>query len=518
MGIVALLSSFQQFSPAIAGSESPDEALQRVQQLIQQGDLSGARSQLTQSLKDFPREVGFYNLLGVVEAQQGNYRAAESNFNKAIERAPRFTGACLNLGRLYQENLGKDPAALRKGIETYEKLLSYEPSNVEANYQSAVLLQLQGSFKSSLDRLSRLPDNAQQRAQALAVRCADLGALGEHSQANVTAEQLLSSPELAEADVLSILPTLQSHQQTALEVRLLEGLVKRQLASSATLRHLGLLYEQQGQLDRARETLENAAQRQPVSAALLLELAHVANKQRDHQGTLGYLAHARDLEPQNAGIHFFFGMVCVELNLSQDAYNSLKQAVSLDPNNAYYNYALGAVTLQRKDPSEAIPYFQKYRELKPDDPRGKFALGSAYFYSSNYPLARKELEAIAKNPETAAGAHYYLGRLAKQEDNLPEAGREFQQALQANPDYADAYAELGLVHLRQKEYAQAEKALRRALEIDPDNYLANLNLLNLFQRTKDNRADVQAQRFEEVKKKRSEKAEELLRTVEVVRE
>ena len=55
----------------------------------------------------------------------------------------------------------------------------------------------------------------------------------------------------------------------------------------------------------------------------------------------------------------------------------------------------------------------------------------------------------------------------------------------------------------------------RALEIDPDSYPGNLNLLNLFQRTKDRRADAQAQRFEEIKKKRSEKEQALLRTLDI---
>ncbi|PYV92524.1 MAG: hypothetical protein DMG05_04075 [Acidobacteria bacterium] len=494
---------------------SPVEIMQQVERLIQQGDIAGARSRLTQALQAFPQEAGLYNLFGVVEAQQGNYPEAESNFKKAIERAPQLTGAYLNLGRLYQENVLKDPQALPKGLETYQKLLQYQPNHLEANYQSAVLLIRQGSFKAALLHLSRLPAVEQERPQALAVRCAAHAGLEELSQAAAATDRLLKSKELTEIDILSILPILDANKREDLEEKMLEGLVQRELASINTLHQLGLLYERRGQLDRAHQTLEKVAQGEPISAKLLLELARIAHKQGDHKGTLGYLAHARDLEPQNAGIHFFFGMVCVDLDLSQDAYNSLKQAVSLNPNNPYYNYALGAVAVQRKDPSEAIPYFQKYCDLRPEDPRGRFALGVAYFYSSNSDLARKELERVVQYHETAAGAHYFLGRLAKQGDKLAEAMKELQLAVQANPNYAEAYAELGLLQLRQKEYAQAEKTLRRALEIDPDSYSANLNLLNLYQRTKDKRVDSQAQRFEEVKKRRSEKEEALLRTIEV---
>jgi len=513
-GLAIFLRSFF-FACSLQAATSPIELMQQIQSLIQQGDLTTAASQLGRAIQQFPNEPGLYNLLGVVEAQQGNYIEAESHFKKAVETDTRFTGAYLNLGRLYQENQGKDARALQKGLATYQKILTYQPSHVEANYQSAQLLQREGSYKSSLNHLSLLPVPEQERAPALSVRCADHLGLGDKSEASKVAAKLLKSPELAEADVLSILPVLKIQPQDSLEEELLAGLVERQLASAGTLHQLGLVYERRNKLEQARETLEKVAQREPLSAGLLTELARVAYKQNDLQGTLSYLAHARDLEPQNAGIHFFFGMVCVSLELAQDAYGSLKKAVSLDSNNPYYNYALGAVTAQRKDPSEAIPCFQKYVQLKPQDPRGRFALGVAYFQSGDVASARRELQAVAQSSETAAGAHYFLGRLAKQEDKLDEAVTELQQAVRINPQYSEAYAELGLVYLRQKAYEQSEKWLMRALEIDPDSYLGNMNLLNLFQRTKDQRADAQARRFEEVKKKRSEKEQALLRILDI---
>jgi tetratricopeptide (TPR) repeat protein len=496
-------------------ARSPSEVMQQIQRLIQQGDLTTAGSQLTRALQEFPNEPGLYNLMGVVAAQQRDYASAESLFKKAVEKAPQFTGAYLNLGRLYQENAGKEPGALQKGLETYQKILSYEPAHVEANYQSALLLQHQGLFKLSLGHLARLPAPEQERAQALSVRCADQLGLGEESQASAVAEKLLKSPDLTEADVVSILPVFSLHPQDDLEERLLVSLANRQLSSASTLRQLGLVYERRGKLGLARKSLEEVAQRDSVSASLLTELARIAYKQEDYKGTLGYLAHARDLEPQKAGIHFFFGMVCVTLDLSQDAYISLKKAVSLDSSNPYYNYALGAVTVQRKDPSEAVPYFQKYTQLKPEDPRGRFALGVAYFHSGDLASARQELQAVAQSSETAAGAHYFLGRLAKQEDKLDEAVAEVQEAVRINPRYAEAHAELGLLYLRERQYELSERSLMRALEIDPDSYAANLNLLNLFQRTKDRRAESQAERFEEVKKKRSEKEQALLRTLDI---
>jgi len=501
-----------------AEASSAAETVRAVQQLIEQGDLKGARNQLTRALKQYPAEPGLHNLLGVAEAQLGNYQLAESSFLRAIQLAPGASGTYLNLGRLYQENSTRDGQAPRKALETYRGLLKYHPTDVEGNYQCALLLQQQGDLRASLDHLARLSAADQQRAQALAVRCADYAALGDFSQATEAASRLLASPELSEPDVLAILPTIearQSKESADLQLRLVEGLVDRRLASAPALHKLAFLYENRERLDQARQTLERVAALSGPTPDLLLQLARLAHKQRDYQGALGYLAHARDLKPDEAGIHFFFGMVCVQLNLGAEAYESLSRAVSLEPKNAYYNYAMGAVSLQRRGASEAIPYFRKYCDLNPEDPRGGLMLGIAFLESADLESARKELEEAARHHETVVGAHFYLARLARQEGKLPEALQAVEKALAAHPDHADAYAELGLIRFRLREYGPAEKALLRALEVDPDNYSGNFNLLMLYRRIGDRRAEAQARRFEEVKNKRMQKAQDFLRQIEI---
>jgi tetratricopeptide (TPR) repeat protein len=498
---------------AAAQASDPRPLLVEVQKLLEKGDYAAARDRLTHALKEFPKEAGFYNYLGVVEVAAGNYRAAELDFQEAVEKAPRFTGAYLNLGRLYLERVDKFPQAPEKALAAYQRLLKFEPENVEAIYQSAFLYQVLGSFKSSLEYLARLPAQAQQRSQALEVRCADYAALGDRHQADLAALQLAKSPDLTEADLTPLLPVLEKQHRPDLEMSLLTALIEWNRASPSALYKLGVLWENQGNYHQAREKLEWAARQEPNSVPLLVELARVANKQDDHKGALGYLAHARDLEPRNAAIHFFFGIVCVEENLSEEAYRSLKEAVTLAPDNAFYNYAFGAVAVQREDARESIPYFKKYIELKPDDPRGRFSLGAAYFYSDEDEQARKELERIINIPQTAAGAHYFLGRVANRQGQYPEAIKLLQEALKLTPHFADAYAELGLIHLKQRQYAEAEKNLRQALDLNPDSYTANLNLMILYQRTKNPLADEQAKKFEKIRAQRAERSQEFLRTI-----
>ncbi len=480
--------------------------------MLQNGDLAGARTQIVSALKQYPREPVLHNFLGVLEAQQGEYRKAESSFRQAIQLSPGYAGAYLNLGRLYQENTGQDPEAVKKGIAAYLGLLRLDPASVEANYQVAVLLQREGLFRESLEHLNNLPEDVREKAQALALRCAAQAALAD-AAAGETAQRLLGSADLTEADVTSMLPALGKADDLA--IRLLEGIDRRGLASPDSVRLLAGSYERHGNFGEARKTYERAAQAAgKVTPDLLVDLARVAYKQKDWEGSLSYLAHARALAPNDAAIHFFFGMVTVEMDLPVEAEKSLRKALELSPENPYYNYALGAVVANSRKWKEAALHFETYCRKKPDDARGKLALASAYYHSFETEKARRLLEEVIDKPETAPGAHYHLGLLAIQENDFPGAIRHLDKAVQLNPRFAEAYAELGFAHMQAEDFDQAGKALERSLELAPEGQRGNMVLLSLYQRTDDPRAEAQAKRYEELEKKKAERIKLLLRTIE----
>jgi len=498
-----------------AGAVPLADLLERARQHLEASDRSAARRELTEARRLYSDNPVVYNFLGVLEAGDGHYSEAERSFQEAVRRAPTYTEAYLNLGRLYQQNAGRDPQAIPKAIAAYRAILDNEPGNAEARFQSAALLQRIGEFSRSLAELERLPAADQDRPTALSVRLADHAGRGDHDQADATADRLLDRPDLTELDVRAVLPVLEAHDRGDLALRLLEKLRDRGWASADDLQSAGLIQEKQGRLALAREALEQAAALRPQSVAFLLDLARVAYEAGDLKGALGYLAHARALEPENARVHFLFGMICVELDLGAEAYDSLKEAVRLDPEDAATNYAFGAVALHRKDPSEAIPYFRKYAALEPDEPRGPFAVGVAAYEARDYATAREKLVPAAENPDLAAAANYLLARMDRVENTLDEALVYARRAVAAKPDYADAWAELGLIQLQRGQTAEAEKALDRCLALEPDHYIGNMQLALLYARTRDPRGEAQRRRFEEIKKREVEKRIDFLRPIDV---
>ena len=129
--------------------------------------------------------------------------------------------------------------------------------------------------------------------------------------------------------------------------------------------------------------------------------------------------------------------------------------------------------------------------------------------------ARKELEVALKDPRTAAGAHYYLGRLALRADDFDGGLNELRQAVALEPKHGEAWAELGFAYLEQIDYSGASMALERSLALNPDSFLANMRLLILYKRRNDPRAATQAERVAKLDAQRSEKASDMLRTIRV---
>lgn len=488
----------------------------RIQEAIQRDDLPAARREIEETLRAFPGDARVYNFLGVVDAKSGDFTGAEAGFLRAVAIAPRFVGAYRNLGRLYQQRAAESPAALEKAFDVYGRLLEVSPADTEAIYQAASVLFRLKRFSESLQFLDRLPSASQDRAAALSLRCGNLSALDRRAQAQTCGDKLALAADLAEPDVLPLVPFLTEHREEALAVRLLEALRKRNSASPSSLSELAALYEKAGRLADARAALSQALPASgPPPVALLNRLAKLAYRSGDLTGALGYLAHVRDLEPGNASTHFLFGLICIELKLPPEAAESFRSALRLDPKNPYYHYALGSVLLQQNNPDEAISHFQQFQTGRPDDPRGRFALGVAFFDAHRAEDARREFRSCVGRPETKGGALLYLGRLALQEENLPEAESFLQQSAAVNASSAGAAVELALVQIRRAEYDLAAKTLARVLQDAPDNYRANLHLLLLYRRTRDSRAEEQARRVAELQKAGEEREKLLLRSLDI---
>lgn len=486
-----------------------------IQKQIEGGNLEQARGLVVAAEGRFPHDGGLENLRGVVEIQEGHPVEAIRAFQAAIRDNPRLVGAYLNLSRIRMPEATTDKAARAEALRLSQKVLEMDSGNDEARYQTAMIYLWNGDYRLSLEQVKKLSPEARAQVGAEAILCADRAALGPREMADEAAKTLAANVDLTEQDVNTCLPALRAARRADLIETLLESSAGSKALSPQGLRVLGLAEEANGKLKEARATLESAFAASSGSATILEDLTRVAKAAGDYQGALGYLAHARDLEPNNAELPYEFGAICVRMGLLAEARKAIAEALRLKPDNAQYNLGMGVVVSFSEDPSQSLPYLAKFHALEPKDPQGPLTLGEANFRAKDYDTAMTWFRRAVGDEKTAADAHYYIGRIARQQGRLDEASAELKQALALRPGNADTLAELGQVSLAKQDFRPAEAYFQQALREDVDNYAANFGLLQLYARTGDARREEQSHRFDEVKKIRDEREEQMIRAIEV---
>ncbi len=486
-----------------------------IQNAISSGDLNAASQELQGALSKDPDDPGLLNLRGVVHARRNEIDAARGDFLAAVQRSPSLTPAWQNLARACQMEAVRNPDMIRCATDAWRHVTHFLPQNGEAHLALADIYLQQGRALDCMRELGAVRDSESRSTPALTIRCLDLCVLNRLQEAKSVAATLVRQSDFSEGTLDSMHGTLDSKNCAPVLVVLARPLAARQTASIKLLKRLAIAYENAGQLNDARATLERVAVQDSGNPAHLLELARLAQITKDYQGALGYLAHARDLAPNDARIHFLFGLTAAQMELPVEARKSLERALALEPENPDYNYAMGTVILQTRKPGDSIPYFRKAVAGKPADPRYAFALGIAYFASGDYDSAKKEIQPLGTDAKLGPGVEYFLGRIARINGQNDSALKHLRRSTQLLPSFAEPHVELARVLIEQDKLAEAGAELSQALKLNPNSFQANAQLLIIYKRTRDPRQEEQAARLKKLDEERSRRAELMLRTVEL---
>jgi tetratricopeptide (TPR) repeat protein len=483
------------------------QLIEQAQALISAGQLEEAERAVEAAIRLYPRSGGLYNLLGIAAAQHNKNDEAKSAFLQAVKYSPNLVPAYLNLARM-QHQEGQQSNA----IETYRRVLRLNPNLDEARGNLGALMLTQGAYEEAGRQFQALSPGEKMQNRFLAMKCAALAGAVELEKAEDIIQRL--RPPVSEQDVSLAAFTLAKLGRSSLVVQMVEPV----LPNGASTELRGLLataYAQTDRLAQARTVFDSIVREDPTQEQPLIDAARVAYRQNDFEGSAGYLLHTLEIDKQNSQLQFFFGIVCIRLNLPGDALSALKEAVRLQPENALANYALGAAMLTGDKSGDAVFYFRKYLQLRPADARGRFALAVAEFEAQDNESARRDLLPLIHDSSVSFGAHYILGKIYREENDYEPARDHFLAALKMDERNADLHANLAIVYIRQNRLVQAREELDRALTLDPDSYLANENLLLVLRKTRDPRAEQQAQKFASVTQKVSDEQKLLLRHIDI---
>ena len=212
---------------------------------------------------------------------------------------------------------------------------------------------------------------------------------------------------------------------------------------------LGLLYEQEGKLDQARESYEKALR----------------------------------LNPDYADSHNNLGAMHLKAGETDKAVRAFRKAHEIDVQAPQPLVNLGNAYLQMKRFQDAISALGKAAQMRPDAAEVHHNLGYAFLESGRLDGALASFDNALRVQPQYASAQNNKGTVFLRKGRFEEAGRAFAEAIRIDSEFRPAYINLAMTHLRANEMGKAEGVLHRLLKMNPEDAMA-LDLLARIEQVK----------------------------------
>jgi tetratricopeptide (TPR) repeat protein len=427
-------------APPASGPPALGEILAGAEARFQASDRAGARRELMRALAIYPASPVVHNFLGILDAEDGEPAAAEARFREAVRLDGRYTDAYLNLGRLYQESGAGDRDAAARALAAYESVLGYEPAHAEANFQASTLLLAAGQPARALEKLQRMPLDAQARLNARRLLAAIHEAQGSLDRARATLDEAAAAKPSVELLVdLSRLASRQKDFQGA----------------------LGYLAHARG-LDPANARVHFLFGMACVALDLGVEAFNA-------------LREAARLAPEDPDVNYALGAVALHRRDAAEALPFLRKYATLRPGEPRASLALGLAYFRSGDFASARPELVKAAAWPSTRAAASYFLARIAREENDLPEALRLADAAVEAHPEYADAHAERGLVLFRLRRFDEAERVLLRAIAIDADNYLANLHLQMLFERQRDpraVAQKERveALSREREKKADEF------------------------------------------------
>lgn len=456
--LTAALCGVLAASPPAVGQAAGQgsEALQAAAVLAQQGHLKQAKAATEAVLRQHPRDVDAYNLLGIVESEAGDANAALAAFDDALKIAPASVKARNNLGNLYASQ--KQFAAAER---EYRAALRLKPADRDANYGLGTLLMAEGHPAAAIPCFERVrpADQATRLRLIEAYLSSGRKAEGLRLAAELSAE---NSKDVKLHFTLGMLLAGQKQYGAAeLELEKADAL---QPDTFAILYALGQSYFLDKQYGRAQLQLAQALRVQPHSTGAMYLLAETEWSEGQPLEALQVLVRAHKLDGKNTDIILLMGQISMAQGYYEDAIPLLESGVRIAPQRADLRSALGESYFKADEMEKAIQTFATVVKTDPSARAYSF-LGLAHTYSGRFDAAKEDFQNGLRLDAKCSFCLFNLGYIAERQGDTAGAAATFRKVLSWDPNFADALLELGNLDIQSEHYAEAEALLTRYVRV-----------------------------------------------------
>lgn len=296
-----------------------------------------------------PKAVGAMMMMGEIYESQKNYTAAKETYERILAVNPNFSSALNNLACLCADKLGQQD----KGFEYAQRARELQPNEPHIadtlgwiHYERHEYTWALGLLEESAGKLPNEPDvqfhvgmihymmGEEAKAMAAFQRALQLpGAFEGREEASRRLALLkISPPAVSPADRPNV-----------------EKSLSEQKSDPVALVRLAGLYERDGSLDKAIESLQAALQLNPASVTTMVDLAGLYNKQHDTQHAMDMAKAAHKAAPDDPGVSHSLSTLAYQTHDYQWAYSLLKEAIGSmsEDSIALYDFANAALSVGR---------------------------------------------------------------------------------------------------------------------------------------------------------------------------
>jgi tetratricopeptide (TPR) repeat protein len=240
--------------------------------------------------------------------------------------------------------------------------------------------------------------------------------------------------------------------------------------------NLGSAYENAGRLSDALREYETAVRLKPRLWAVHRSIASIVLQQGNLERAREILENLRASAPSFADGWNLLGLVYMDLGRPDDALKVLNEALALRPDSDYALLLRGQAFAYKEQFTEAISDYKAALAIRSDLALLRFRLGAAYMHVGNNKEAEEQFRFLADDPKSAADANRNLGVLRSNAGDYDAAVTYFNKALFQRPVFPEVHHDLGIVFLRKGDPTRAIEEFRSSLAQRPDFGPAVLSL------------------------------------------
>jgi tetratricopeptide (TPR) repeat protein len=244
---------------------------------------------------------------------------------------------------------------------------------------------------------------------------------------------------------------------------------------------LGLVYKEEGRLDKAEQAFNGALKLDPKNSDALAGLGLVKLQQNKVDEAIDKFKAAISENTGNSTAHFGLGQAFLKQNQLDGSIKELNTALYQNTNSAPVHLSLGRAYELQGNSVAAVKEYQESIRIKPENPSAYLGLSNIRESRGDMELAiaeiRSGLELSPNNPDL----HQRIALDSMKVEKLDDAIKEFETTLSMSPRntqaidgltnayYLKAQKEASGAFISSNEFEKAEKMIGNAIRMNPNS-------------------------------------------------